>query len=128
MTRYPGPPENSSGSVLPPPKPKKPPKGRPFEKGKSGNPGGRPKALKDVQDLAAGHTVESVEALVTIMRAGIRKPLSAQRMGQARQAAVAILDRAWGKPAQPISGVPGQPVELGGEAMIGILKKIAGEE
>lgn len=104
-------------------------KGR-FGKGNRANLSGRPKGLKEVQDRAADYTEESIRTLVTIMRRGVKKPFSAQRMSQARQAAIALLDRAWGKPAQPISGVPGQPVgiEASGEAITAFLKKIAGEE
>jgi len=67
---------------------------------------------------------------LTIMRRGLKKPVSAPRMSQARQAAVAILDRAWGRPAQPIAGVPGAPlgIEATGGALVEMLKKIAGEE
>ena len=45
-----------------------PDKGRPFSKGLSGNPGGRPKVLGDVQELAREKSPEAIETLSTIMR------------------------------------------------------------
>jgi hypothetical protein len=71
------------------------PNGR-FEKGHSGNPGGRPAILSEVQELARSHTEENIEGLMKIAR-DPRAP------AQARVAArVAVLDRAWGKPGQSI--------------------------
>ena len=40
----------------------------PFEKGKSGNPGGRPKVVGEVQALAREYTKEAVETLRDILR------------------------------------------------------------
>jgi hypothetical protein len=40
----------------------------PFEKGKSGNPGGRPKVIGEVQALARQYTTEAIETLRDIMR------------------------------------------------------------
>ena len=42
-------------------------RGKPFKKGRSGNPGGRPKVIVEVQELARQHTTEAVETLVSIM-------------------------------------------------------------
>ena len=39
----------------------------PFEKGQSGNPGGRPKVVAQVKELARAHTGEAIETLVSIM-------------------------------------------------------------
>src|SRR5262249_16797293 len=41
--------------------------GRPFQKGQSGNPGGRPKEIAEVKDLARQHMPAAIEALVSIM-------------------------------------------------------------
>jgi Family of unknown function (DUF5681) len=44
-----------------------PGKGRPFQKGVSGNPGGRPKVLGDVQELARQKSPEAINTLSNIM-------------------------------------------------------------
>jgi hypothetical protein len=67
-----------------------------FEKGKSGNPGGRPKALIEVQALARQHTVSAIATLSKIMGDDSAPP--AARVA----AANAILDRGFGKPAQAV--------------------------
>ena len=59
-----------------------------FRPGQSGNPGGRPKAERNVRELAQQHTAEAVEALVDVVRTG--KP--AERV----QAATVLLDRGLG--------------------------------
>lgn len=41
--------------------------GRPFRKGVSGNPGGRPKVLGDVQELARQQSPLAIETLAEIM-------------------------------------------------------------
>jgi hypothetical protein len=74
-----------------------PSKGRPFPKGISGNPGGRPKVLGDVQELAREKSPEAINTLSNIMRDA--KAPSAARVA----AANALLDRGYGKPTQPIS-------------------------
>lgn len=69
--------------------------GRPFQPGKSGNPGDRPKVIAEVRDLARQHTALAIETLVHIMQHGDK---DAARVTAAR----AILDRAWGKTVQPL--------------------------
>jgi Family of unknown function (DUF5681) len=69
-----------------------------FQPGESGNPGGRPKAHGEVRELAREHTVEAIETLVSIMRGGAPRAQIT--------AAIALLDRGWGKPAQPITEDP----------------------
>ena len=41
--------------------------GKPFKKGQSGNPGGRPKVIAEVKELARAHTGDAIETLVSIM-------------------------------------------------------------
>lgn len=91
-----------------------------FGAGNNANPGGRPKLVREVQEFAMSFSFEAVERLVVIMRG--------RSMKEARQAAVALLDRACGKPAQPIGGVPGNPVGVqAGAGVIEMLRKLAGE-
>lgn len=80
-------------------------RGRPFPKGKSGNPGGRPKELAEVKDLARGHTVLAIRTLAEIAKGA--------RSAVARiMAAEALLNRAWGKPtlAVELTGKDGGPI------------------
>jgi HEAT repeat protein len=72
-------------------------KGRPFAKGVSGNPGGRPRVLGDVQELARQKSREAITTLANIMHDEKAPP--AARVA----AANALLDRGYGKPTQPIS-------------------------
>src|SRR6185503_7864885 len=74
-----------------------PGKGRPFTKGISGNPGGRPRVLADVQELARERSPEALNLLANVMRDEKAPP--AARVA----AANALLDRGYGKPTQPIS-------------------------
>ena len=37
--------------------------GKPFKKGQSGNPGGRPKVIAELKELAKEHTVEAIHWL-----------------------------------------------------------------
>ncbi len=67
-----------------------------FQKGQSGNPGGRPKLLGEVRDLAQQNTEEAITTLCVIMQ-DEKKPAAARVA-----AANAILDRGWGKPQQTL--------------------------
>ena len=69
--------------------------GRPFKPGQSGNPGGRPKAEGVIRELARSHTAEVFERLMDIVRAG-------EDERSVVAACIAVLDRAWGKPAQSL--------------------------
>ncbi len=68
----------------------------PFERGHSGNPGGRPKALIEVQTAAREHTVTAVATLARVC-ADETAPPAAQVA-----AANALLDRGWGRPMQAV--------------------------
>ena len=62
-----------------------------FPKGRSGNPGGRPKDEQKVAELARSYTREAIETLAELMRSS--------KDGRVRgTAAQALLDRGWGKP------------------------------
>ena len=73
----------------------------PFKKGQSGNPGGRPKVVAEVKELARAHTGKAIETLVSIM--DNPKAAPAARVS----AANALLDRGYGKPPQHITARAG---------------------
>lgn len=64
-----------------------------FKKGKSGNPGGRPRALASVMHEARRHTFEALRVELKLMRTAKSKSVRLN-------AAEAILNRGWGKPIQ----------------------------
>jgi uncharacterized protein DUF5681 len=66
----------------------------PWAKGQSGNPGGRPRAIVEVQELARRETAASIAALVRIRDSAETPPAAVVA------AATALLDRAWGRPVQ----------------------------
>lgn len=65
-----------------------------FQKGQSGNPGGRPKECAEVKALAREHGPEAIAKLVELMRGGDARV--------AKAAADSLLDRGFGKPAQAV--------------------------
>jgi hypothetical protein len=84
--------------------------GRGFKKGQSGNPGGRAKGIAEMQELARTHTPAAIEALVVSLA-----------NAQTRvHAAVALLDRGWGKPAQAITGADGGKLKVLIEVITGV--------
>lgn len=70
--------------------------GKPFQPGQSGNPGGRPKEINEVKELARNHTVEALERLAFWMRSDNAKA--------SVSASSSLLERAWGKAPQAIVG------------------------
>ena len=76
----------------------------PFQKGQSGNPGGRPKENNEVKELARKHSREAVKRLAEWMRSNEPKASVA--------ACVALLDRGFGKPAIAVTGEGGGPVKI----------------
>jgi hypothetical protein len=73
-----------------------------WKPGQSGNPSGRPKVYKDIQELAKVHTPAAIAALV----------LSLQDERTRVPAAVALLDRGWGKPSQSLDINSNSTIEL----------------
>jgi len=71
----------------------------PWPKGVSGNPGGRAKGL---EQIARAHTPAAIAALVAALKS------TRERV----PAAIALLDRGWGRPAQAITGENGQPIAI----------------
>jgi hypothetical protein len=77
----------------------------PFTKGQSGNPGGRPRALREVEDAAREYTTDALATLARICT-DTAAPPAAQVA-----AANALLDRGWGKPKQAVEATGGLTFE-----------------
>lgn len=76
-----------------------------FQKGQSGNPGGRAKVDGDLRELARAKSPKMLNVLVKIA-------LDEQKAASARvTAASAVLDRAYGKPPQTLGDADGNPIE-----------------
>jgi hypothetical protein len=122
------------------------PRGRPFAKGQSGNPGGRPikpktielrKLEADVRMFARDRGAEAIDKLVALMRGVVtveidRKPVAMPVPPMTQLAAAnALLDRGYGRPAQAVemSGKDGGPIQAEGasayDIIVGRLESIA---
>lgn len=93
-----------------------------FEKGQSGNPGGRPKENAEVKALARTHGPRAIERLAEIMNSADERAAAA--------ASNALLDRGYGKPAQAIVGGSDEddPVKLVIKGAITLVKPKADEQ
>ncbi len=78
--------------------------GKPFTPGQSGNPGGIPKGMAELRELARTYTQEAILRLVDWMQSDNPKA-SPMATGM-------LLDRGWGKPvaAVELSGPGGAPL------------------
>ncbi len=66
-----------------------------FKPGQSGNPGGRPKEALGMRELARAHSAEAMDFLIETFR-NSKSPLKYRI-----SAALAVIERAYGKPIQP---------------------------
>ena len=77
--------------------------GRPFRKGKSGNPGGRPAIPLELKQAVRALTQDAIKTL----ELGVKGKLGDDTATTRLMAAQAILDRGWGKPPQAVEVVAG---------------------
>ena len=70
-------------------------RGRPFKKGESGNPGGRPKVIGELRALARAHAPDAIKELA---RLAIKAKSEAARVAAIRE----LLDRGYGKVQQMV--------------------------
>src|SRR5215472_12763879 len=78
--------------------------GRPFAKGASGNPSGRPRASFDFAAAAREHTPEVLPMFL--------KSLRSSNWRERHSAGTVLLDRALGKATQPVVGADGGSVAI----------------
>ena len=74
-------------------------------KGKSANPGGRPKGQHRIKELALERCPEALDILFELARTAESEPARVS-------ACNAILDRGLGKPVQAITGEDGGPIRI----------------
>jgi hypothetical protein len=68
-------------------------RGRPFKKGESGNPGGRPRVIAELRALARAHAPDAIKELA---RLAIKAKSETARVAAIRE----LLDRGYGKAQQ----------------------------
>lgn len=93
-------------SLIPAKTPKKRGSGKPFSKGQSGNPAGRPKLPDGYKERALAYSTDMLDVLHAIAIDG-SKPAAARV-----SAASAILDRAHGKPTATVLASIGTLADL----------------
>ncbi len=76
------------------------PRGKPFRKGQSGNPGGRPKEVAEVRELARKHGPDAIKKLAALLKSKDERVV----LGAVKE----LLDRGYGKSAQAITGEGGE--------------------
>jgi len=83
-------------------------RGRPIQKGQVLNPGGRPKIPEDIKEAARAASPKAIQVLVSIMEN------EEANQGERIKAAIAILNRAYGTPAQSveITGKEDKPLAI----------------
>lgn len=94
-----------------------PPAANRFKPGQSGNPSGGSKASREFRDLAKSMAPLALEKLQVIAMRGNGMP--------AVRACEIIIERAYGKAVQPVSGENGGPLELGFGAAAGAIIQAA---